>query len=213
MGGRGAEKFTPETRELLIATSFLRSAPDRTDLRELNTADQRYGIAHRTLGNVSSSILGITVGCAKCHSHKYDPIPHTDYYRLLSIFTPAFNPQSWLQPEERRLPGVSAAEKKEVERHNEEIDKQAESFTKPLAELRRPYEERLLEEKLATIPDTLRDDARVAVQTHITAPPTISATVRSTTEWGSPIFTPPFFTSSASTTAGSPTNITDELKR
>ena len=162
---RAAEKFAPETRELLIATSFLRSSPDRTDAPELNTADQRYGIAHRTLENVSSSILGLTVGCAKCHSHKYDPIPHTDYYRLLSIFTPAFNPQSWLQPEERRLPDVSAAEKKDIERHNEEIDKQAEPLTKPLAELRRPYEERLLEKKLAAIPDTLRDDARVAVQT------------------------------------------------
>ena len=163
---RSAEEFTPETRELLIATSFLRSAPDRTDLRELNTADQRYGIAHLTLGNVSSSILGLTVGCAKCHSHKYDPIPHTDYYQLLSIFTPAFNPQSWVQPEERQLPDVSEAEKKEIERHNEEIDKQAEPFTKPLADLRRPYEERLLEEKLVAIPDPLRDDARVAVQTH-----------------------------------------------
>ena len=164
---RSAERFTPQIRKLLIATSFLRSAPDRTDLRELNTADQRYGIAHLTLGNVSSSILGLTVGCAKCHSHKYDPIPHTDYYRLLSIFTPAFNPQSWVQPKERRLPDVSAAEKKEIERHNEEIDKQAESFTNLLADVRRPYEERLLEEKLAAIPDTLRDDARVAVQTHI----------------------------------------------
>ena len=163
---RSAEEFTPETRELLIATSFLRSAPDRTDLRELNTADQRYGIAHLTLGNVSSSILGLTVGCAKCHSHKYDPIPHTDYYQLLSIFTPAFNPQSWVQPEERQLPDVSEAEKKEIERHNEEIDKQAEPFTKPLADLRLPYEERLLEEKLVAIPDPLRDDARVAVQTH-----------------------------------------------
>ena len=162
---RSAEKFTPEIRELLIATTFLRCAPDPTDAYEQNTAGERYGIVHRTQQTVTSNLLGLTVGCAKCHSHKYDPIPQADYYRLMSLFTPAFNPQSWLQPKERELPDVSAAEKKEIERHNKEIDKQAEPFTKPLAELRATYENRLLEEKLTAIPEPLRDDARVAMQT------------------------------------------------
>ncbi len=42
---------------------------------------------------MASNLLGLTVNCARCHSHKYDPIPQADYYRLTAIFTPAFNPQ------------------------------------------------------------------------------------------------------------------------
>ena len=35
---------------------------------------------------VSTAFLGLTVGCAQCHDHRYDPIPQTDYYRLRAVF-------------------------------------------------------------------------------------------------------------------------------
>ena len=40
---------------------------------------------------VSRSILGLTVSCARCHDHKFDPIPTTDYYALAGIFTSTDN--------------------------------------------------------------------------------------------------------------------------
>ena len=46
-----------------------------------------------TLKIVGSSLLGLTVGCAQCHDHRYDPIPQSDYYRLRAVFEPALDPQ------------------------------------------------------------------------------------------------------------------------
>ena len=45
---------------------------------------------------VSSNLLGLTLQCAQCHSHKFEPISQLDYYRLRAIFAPAFNTQSWV---------------------------------------------------------------------------------------------------------------------
>jgi len=42
------------------------------------------------------AILGLSLNCVRCHSHKYDPIPHEDYYRLISIFQPAYDPEKWI---------------------------------------------------------------------------------------------------------------------
>ena len=95
---RSVEQFTPEMVEHLVATTFLRCSADDTDENELNTADIRHGVLARTVETVASNLLGLTVNCARCHSHKYDPIPHRDYYQFTAIFTPAFNSQAWLQP-------------------------------------------------------------------------------------------------------------------
>src|SRR6266481_255140 len=46
----------------------------------------------KTLGE---SMLGLTLGCAQCHDHKFDPITQKDYYRFMAAFTPAYNPANW----------------------------------------------------------------------------------------------------------------------
>ena len=51
-----------------------------------------------TLKIVGSSLLGLTVGCAQCHDHRYDPIPQADYYRLRAVFEPALDPSHWRRP-------------------------------------------------------------------------------------------------------------------
>lgn len=56
-----------------------------------------------TLKIVSTSLLGLSVGCAQCHDHRYDPIPQTDYYRLRAIFEPALDWKAWRNPNERLI--------------------------------------------------------------------------------------------------------------
>jgi cytochrome c553 len=76
---------TPRDRaERLIATGFLAIGPktlnDRSGLRfELDIADEQVDV-------VTQAFLGITAACARCHDHKFDPIPQKDYYALAGIF-------------------------------------------------------------------------------------------------------------------------------
>ncbi|MEX0611517.1 MAG: DUF1549 domain-containing protein, partial [Pirellulales bacterium] len=167
-----AATFTPQIRELLVATGFLRTAQDFTHEPESNIPLNHYAVLHDTIEIVGSSLLGLTLNCARCHSHKFDPIPQEDYYRLMAAFTPAYNPADWKvvypynpQVEERALADVSPTEKAAIERHNAEIDRQVAELNARLAELRRPYEERLLEAKLAALPEPIRADTKAALQT------------------------------------------------
>ena len=85
----------------LTATGYLRMAPDGTGTA--NNNDARNQVMAETLKIVSSSLMGLTVGCAQCHDHRYDPIPQKDYYQLRAIFEPGLNPKSWRVPNSRRI--------------------------------------------------------------------------------------------------------------
>jgi mono/diheme cytochrome c family protein len=90
------EKLDP-----LIATAFLRLAPDPTGDGAGNSEQSRNQVIADTLQIVSSSLLGLTVQCAQCHDHRYDPIPQRDYYRLRAVFEPAFDWKRWKNPGQR----------------------------------------------------------------------------------------------------------------
>jgi hypothetical protein len=155
---RSAKHYTAEMKELLIATGFLRVASDDTDENELNTLDIRHGVLDRTVETLASNLLGITLNCAKCHDHKFDPIPQEDYYRLTALLAPAFNPDRWVQPQQRQLGDLAPAEKAELTR-------QAAGCRKDVADLARPHETKLFADRLAQVPAELRDDVKAAVQT------------------------------------------------
>ena len=165
VGWGGAAECTPEIQELLTATGFLRPAADDTGAQELNTADVRHRVLYDNLQTFSTNVLGLTIQCAQCHSHKFDPISQADYYRLLAIFAPAYNVQNWKNPTERFLADVSPAEKLEIDGHNAEIDKQVGELNQQLAEVRKPVREKLFEGKLAALPEAIRQDTRKAHET------------------------------------------------
>ena len=137
---RRAKRFTPEMREALIATGYLRTARDLTH-EDVGVIPQNFfGIVHDTIEIVGTGLLGLTVQCARCHDHKFDPIPQEDYYRLMAIFTPAYNPNAWrpvipteTNSKDRALPDLSPAEHARIERHNAEIDRQVAQLRSRLA--------------------------------------------------------------------------------
>jgi len=67
-----------------VPTGFLRVAP--WDRSNLVAADVRQNYLAEVTGVVGSVFLGLSVGCARCHDHKYDPIPTRDYYRMQAFF-------------------------------------------------------------------------------------------------------------------------------
>ena len=162
---RDADQYTPEIQPLLVATGFLRTSPDDTNANELNRRDVHQQILERTQEVVANNLLGLTIQCAKCHDHKYEPLLQTDYYRWQALFQPAYNPDSWLQPASRQLPNVSSAEKKNIEEYNSRLDLQIAGLRGRIAELRKPYEQRLLDLKLAQLPAPIRADVHTSVRT------------------------------------------------
>lgn len=163
---RNAPRYTPEILDSLTATGYLRTMMDLTDSPEVNHPPYYYELLSRLVDSFSSGVLGMTGGCARCHSHKYDPIPQQDYYRMVAVFATGYNPDAWKQPKERYLPSVSKQEEEEIARYNAEIDRPLGDLTKQLTALRRPHEQRLFDARLAAnVPEPLRADVRAAFET------------------------------------------------
>jgi hypothetical protein len=127
---RNAEKFTPQIRNHLIATGFLRTAQDFTHEPVSDIPRNHYAVLHDTLEIFGTSLLGLTLKCSRCHDHKFDPIEQQEYYRLMACFTPAYNSANWKavfpwKPEipDRALPDVSDSKREEIQRHNADIDR------------------------------------------------------------------------------------------
>jgi hypothetical protein len=81
------DEFAPGNPKALAATAFLSLGvfPTQITVNELERV--RYEDMDDMLSTTGAAFLGLTVGCARCHDHKYDPIPTRDYYRMLSTFT------------------------------------------------------------------------------------------------------------------------------
>ena len=93
--------LTPEQIEKLTATGFLRMAPDGSASNGVDLAVSSNETIADTINIVSTSLLGLTVGCARCHNHRYDPISQVEYYRLRAIFEPALDWKNWNTPNQR----------------------------------------------------------------------------------------------------------------
>jgi hypothetical protein len=102
--------LTPDQVDILAATGFLRMAVDPVATGG-DVAPGANQVVADTIKIVSSSLLGLSVGCAQCHDHKYDPIPQEDYFRLRAIFEPALDPAHWRRPAQRLVSLYSDADR------------------------------------------------------------------------------------------------------
>ena len=73
-----------ERAEHLIATGFLALGPK--ELAEKDRLQFQLDVVDEQLDTLGQAMLGLTIGCARCHDHKFDPIPQRDYYALAGIF-------------------------------------------------------------------------------------------------------------------------------
>jgi Protein of unknown function (DUF1553)/Protein of unknown function (DUF1549) len=74
-----------------IPTMFCLSGPDMPDI---NSQEQRkHELLNELTGTIGSVFMGLQIGCAQCHDHKYDPLSQADFYRLRAFFEPAVNLQ------------------------------------------------------------------------------------------------------------------------
>ncbi|MCE9606365.1 MAG: DUF1549 and DUF1553 domain-containing protein [Planctomycetia bacterium] len=81
------DELRPDDSGAAVATGFLLCGPDMPDL---NRQDERRSMLLNELtGTVSATLLGLQLGCAQCHDHKYEPLSQADFYRLRACFETA----------------------------------------------------------------------------------------------------------------------------
>lgn len=150
--------------EKLTATGFLRMAPDGSAsvaAAELPTvANQNIT---ETLKIVSSSLLGLTVGCAECHHHRFDPIPQEDFYRLRAVFAPALDSTHWRNPASSRISLLSKEDKVVVDA----IEAEAKKVDKLYMDEGEAISKMIFERVISRLPAEHRDFARKTYDTPV----------------------------------------------
>ena len=147
----------PRHVELLTATGFMRMAPDPT--QSSNSLADRNQAAADAVQVIGSSTLGLTVGCAQCHDHKYDPIGIDDYYRFRAIFDPVFPLKKWQQPSARLVDVTSAEDQKKAE----EIEARAKEMDAAIQAKKTELAKTIQADKLSDVPEEVREETLQAV--------------------------------------------------
>ncbi|MBX3413935.1 MAG: PSD1 domain-containing protein [Pirellulales bacterium] len=160
--------ITPEMIEPLTATHFLRNAPDGTDSSDGNDDERRldrFTVLEGTVQILGSSLLGLTLQCARCHDHKFEPVATAEYYSLQAILWPAYCPDEWLMPRQRNVAIGTVAEREAHAAAVAAADRRVEELKTTLAQAAEPLRAQLVNERLATLDSDLGQQLRAALDT------------------------------------------------
>jgi hypothetical protein len=150
------KKLSERDAERLIATGFLRMGPDGTGLGASNNDVGRNAVVAETIKIMSTSLLGLSVGCAQCHEHRYDPVTQADYYRLRALIEPAYDTQKWRQPNARLVSLWSEREQLQAKAVIDEVQRLGRQRATQLDALAQKF----FEDNLAKLPADQRPEAR-----------------------------------------------------
>ncbi|QDU60303.1 Planctomycete cytochrome C [Planctomycetes bacterium Pan216] len=107
------DELDPSDPDCQIATGFLRMGPwEHTGMSVAAVTRQLF--LDDVTNSVGQSFLGLGLGCAKCHDHKFDPIPQRDYYRMQAVFAP-------VQFDDKNVPFQAHENTSHVEQERERI--------------------------------------------------------------------------------------------
>jgi cytochrome c553 len=81
------DEIAPSNPLAMMATGFMGAGVFPTQLTEKEFESARYDELDDMAATTGTAMLGLTIGCARCHDHKFDPIPVKDYYQFVSVFT------------------------------------------------------------------------------------------------------------------------------
>jgi hypothetical protein len=83
------DEMDSSNETFLVASGFNRLGPLRKNAGNQNVASSRNEVLTEMTNVVGAAFLGVTVGCARCHDHKFDPFRQSDYYRMQGFFAQA----------------------------------------------------------------------------------------------------------------------------
>ncbi len=174
-----APEITPAMYDNLVATGFLRMVPDGTWANITGYVPDRIEVIADEIDVLGSAVLGLTLKCARCHSHKFDPIPIRDYYRLLDVFKGALDEYDWLKPdvksglgpvsqdtrEGRLMPFVTTAEAQAWQAHEAQVNEEVAVLQSALDVKERELAAPLLEERILKLPADEQASVRAMLAT------------------------------------------------
>jgi hypothetical protein len=153
----------PKRTDQLIATAFLRMAPDGTGDTVDDAKLAKNQVIAEQIKITTSSLMGMTVACAQCHDHRYDPITQADYYRLRAVFDPAYHWEAWRAPNSR-LYSLYTPEQRakaaEIEAKAKEIEVEARAMSKK-------FLDEIFEVEIKKVPEAEQAAFRVARDTAV----------------------------------------------
>jgi Protein of unknown function (DUF1553)/Protein of unknown function (DUF1549) len=161
------DEIAPDNNETLIAAGLYRLGAVRRNAGNQEVASSRNEVLTERTDIIGSAFLGLTVGCARCHDHMFDPIRQKDYYRLQAFMA---------STEENNIVLASEEEQKAWEARVKEKEDEIKELTKQLEQLQGEEKGRLqqkirnlevsLPEPLPTIA-TVKDDYEHQTPIHV----------------------------------------------
>ncbi len=151
----------PQRTDQLTATAFLRMAPDGTGDAPDDAKLAKNQVIAEQMKVMTSSLMAMTVACAQCHDHRYDPITQADYYRLRAVFDPAYNLEAWRAPAQRLYSLYSPEERAkaaEIEVKAKEIEVEARAMSKK-------FLDEIFEVEIKKVPEAEQAAFRIARDT------------------------------------------------
>ncbi|MFN7934741.1 MAG: PSD1 and planctomycete cytochrome C domain-containing protein [Bryobacteraceae bacterium] len=119
------DPLPPDVADKLAATGFLRTAVDATreDFLPKDFAEYQWRTLFDTEQILVSAFLGMTIQCARCHDHKYEPITQRDYYGVQAVLAGAIRPTGPVLPTYKRIVvDASKAEQARAEENNKPLE-------------------------------------------------------------------------------------------
>lgn len=137
------DEIAPGSADAMVATGFLRLGPEGGGGGERGRQDSLDDV----LTTSTLTFMGLTVGCARCHDHKFDPIPQKDYYRIQAVFY-STKPVSYPLV----APDVVAANRAETQR----IENLQRPIRRAKSDLEAPYLKVLVDEAVSRLPEYMQ---------------------------------------------------------
>ena len=142
------DEIFPDNNEALIATGYLRAGQEHLVGGNIDPEVSRDEVLTEIATSVGQTFLGLTVNCARCHNHKFDPILQADYYRLQAVFAGAAG---------KDMEIAKPAEKAAWEAADKAYKERLKPVTEALEQLAKPYEDRIETEALAKLDTKLQE--------------------------------------------------------
>lgn len=136
------DEITPQEQETMIASGFNRLGPLRKNAGNQEVASSRNEVLTEMTNAVGAAFLGVTLGCARCHDHKFDPIRQSDYYRMQAYFAGTL---------EHDVPLSSREERSAWEEKIKPIDAQIKKMQGETAKATDPVKKKQLEAEILAL--------------------------------------------------------------